>query len=436
MHTRSGSNNGEVVTEMLKGAIAGALGIWALDRVTWFMWDREASEALAQEREARPGGLDPTHVMANRAASVMGQELTPRQPNPTGIAAHYALGVLPGVMYGALHHRMGRLGAARGLLLGLGLFLLQDELAKWLLGTSGAPTDHPWQAHAHGVVGHLAYEGSRGYRARDLRPGGLRPPDAHELTRPRPERKTLRNAQQHTRPWDAWSASLGERGEPRSCKGGVGAWAGGPCVGEQLSGEGGTVLEKTPSRREQLRLFARNFLKHPKMLGSVIPSSRFLIRKVLEPVDWERTRVVVEYGPGVGNFTGELLRRMRSDSTLIVVETNPEFVRFLRESFSDERLQVVHGSAAEIDEILKQRAKARADYIISGIPFSTMPEDLRESILKTTRAVLDPRGAFLVYQFSARVLPDLERIFGHVGRGFEPLNILPAQLFFCEPKPA
>jgi phospholipid N-methyltransferase len=194
------------------------------------------------------------------------------------------------------------------------------------------------------------------------------------------------------------------------------------------------MLEKTPSRAQQLLLFGRNFLKHPKMLGSVIPSSRFLIEEVLEHVDWERARVVVEYGPGVGNFTGEILRRMRPDSTLIVVETNREFVRFLRRSFSDARLQVVHGSAAEVDQILTQRGKARADYIISGIPFSTMPADLRESILKSTHAALDPTGAFLVYQFSARVLPDLRRIFGHVECSFQPLNILPAQMFFCQPR--
>lgn len=191
--------------------------------------------------------------------------------------------------------------------------------------------------------------------------------------------------------------------------------------------------EPLPSRTEQLLLFARNFLKHPKMLGSVIPSSRFLIQEVLRPIDWARARVIVEYGPGVGTFTGEVLQRMRPDATLIVVETNTEFVRFLQASFSDARLQVVHGSAAEIGQILAQHGKARADYIISGIPFSTMPEELRESILRATHEVLEPDGSFLVYQFSAQVLPDLRRIFGHVERGFEPINILPAQTFFCAP---
>lgn len=194
------------------------------------------------------------------------------------------------------------------------------------------------------------------------------------------------------------------------------------------------MMQKSPSRAAQILLFASNFLKYPAMLGSVIPSSRFLIGEVLDQVDWERARVLVEYGPGVGNFTEQILRRMRPDATLLALETNPEFVRFLGESFTDPRLQVVHGSAADVDRILQQRGLDKADYIISGIPFSTMPPALREAILKTTHGVLDPTGAFLVYQFSARVLPDLRRIFGRVERSFEPFNILPAQMFFCQPR--
>lgn len=184
-------------------------------------------------------------------------------------------------------------------------------------------------------------------------------------------------------------------------------------------------------RKEQLALFARNFIKHPRMLGSVIPSSRFLIDEVLGPVDWSRAKVVVEYGPGVGNITAEILSRMSADARLIVVEMNPEFVRFLRNDLRDPRLQVVEGSAADIESVLRDAGHDSADYIISGIPFSTMPPDIREAVLRASHAALKPSGAFLVYQFSRRVLPDLERVFDSVERRFEPLNILPAQLFVC-----
>ena len=190
------------------------------------------------------------------------------------------------------------------------------------------------------------------------------------------------------------------------------------------------------SRNGDALLFARNFFRHPRMLGSIVPSSRFLIKQLLQPVDWTQARVIVEYGPGVGSITAEVLRRMRPDASLIAIETNPEFVSFLQSSTKDERLHVVEGSAESVDEILRRYGHERADYIISGIPFSTIPAPVRERILRKTCEVLEPDGSFLVYQFSTRVLQDLRRIFRYVGRKFEPLNVLPAHLFFCRPADA
>src|SRR3984957_1022721 len=183
-------------------------------------------------------------------------------------------------------------------------------------------------------------------------------------------------------------------------------------------------------------LFARNFFRHPRMLGSIVPSSRFLIKQLLEPINWGRARVIVEYGPGVGGITAEVLRHMRADATLVAIEMNPDFVRYLGEAITDKRLRVVQGSAAEVDDILRRFGFLRADYIISGIPFSTIPAPVREQILRKTHDVLEPGGAFLVYQFSTRVLQDLKRVFGYVGRKFQPLNVLPAHLFICQPTAA
>jgi phospholipid N-methyltransferase len=167
------------------------------------------------------------------------------------------------------------------------------------------------------------------------------------------------------------------------------------------------------------------------MLGSLIPSSRFLVNHVLAEVDWKRARVFLEYGPGVGTFTTEILRRMHPDAVLIALETNTDFVRFLRGRFRDDRLHVIHGSAADAAAALAELKLARADYVISGIPYTTMPPELRESILRTTHAVLDPNGAFLVYQFTRAVLPHLQQVFDSVSQDFEPLNVMPARLFYC-----
>ena len=185
------------------------------------------------------------------------------------------------------------------------------------------------------------------------------------------------------------------------------------------------------SRFGECLLFARTFLRHPLMLGSVIPSSRFLVRRILDRIDWQGVRLAVEYGPGIGNITAEILRRLRPDAKLIVIETNTEFVRFLRNSYADTRLQVVQGSAADVGSILRELGHSKASCIISGIPLSTIPATTREHILRESHAALEPGGSFVVYQFSAGVFADLRRVFGKVERAFEPLNILPAHLFVC-----
>jgi phospholipid N-methyltransferase len=202
-----------------------------------------------------------------------------------------------------------------------------------------------------------------------------------------------------------------------------------------------TQAEHTVSKNQPIRsrtrtgdalLFARNFFRHPRMLGSIVPSSRFLIKELLQPIDWHEARVIVEYGPGVGVITAEILRRMRSDAILIAIEMNPDFVTHLRSALPDERLKVVEDSAESVGEILERFGHGKANYIISGIPFSTISAAMRERILRNTSEALAPGGAFLVFQFSTRVLEDLQRVFHYVRRKFEPFNVLPAHLFFCQ----
>lgn len=178
-------------------------------------------------------------------------------------------------------------------------------------------------------------------------------------------------------------------------------------------------------------LFARTFLKHPVMLGSAIPSSRFLTEHVLSQVNWNEVRTLVEYGPGVGTFTAEILRRMNLQGRMVAIEANREFSDYLRSAFRDPRLCVVHGSAADVHKVMADSGLDGADCIISGIPYSTMPLHSREAILRNSRDVLRPGGSFIVYQFTGAVVPHLQRVFGDVRQEFELLNILPARIFCC-----
>lgn len=187
-----------------------------------------------------------------------------------------------------------------------------------------------------------------------------------------------------------------------------------------------------PGFRE-IMAFARGFLKAPMAVGSLVPSSPFLVEQVLRPINWERARVIVEYGPGTGSFTRAILGRMLPEARLVALEINPLFHDYLGRTLADSRLHLRLASATEVKRVLRELDCGRADYIISGIPFRTLPERLRDPIVRNARSVLAPNGRFLVYQFSGAVRPYLERVFSDVARGRELLNILPARLYYCAP---
>ena len=158
-------------------------------------------------------------------------------------------------------------------------------------------------------------------------------------------------------------------------------------------------VQTSSSVARQTILFAQNFFRHPRLLGSVVPSSPYLVNQLLAPVDWQRAEVIVEFGPGIGNITRQVLRRMRPDTTLVAIELNRAFVNFLQNDLQDPRFKVVDGSALDVKKILTQLGLQHADYIISGIPYSTIPVPLRRRILRESRAMTLEGGEVIVYQF-------------------------------------
>lgn len=177
-------------------------------------------------------------------------------------------------------------------------------------------------------------------------------------------------------------------------------------------------------------VFLQGFVEHPVMVGSIIPSSRFTIQKMLAPVNWAECKLFVEYGPGVGTFCRPVLERLPRDGTLIVIDTNPLYIDYLKATIADSRFKSVLGSAADVEEIVRAHGFDHADYVLSGLPFSTLPDGVGPAIAAATHRVLRPGGAFLVYQFSAKARDFMARHFGRIDQGFELLNVLPCKLFW------
>ena len=200
--------------------------------------------------------------------------------------------------------------------------------------------------------------------------------------------------------------------------------------GSELAGEriGARLSRRVTRALGPAGVFFQGFLEQPRMVGSIIPSSSHTIRKMLAPVRWDECKVFVEYGPGVGTFCRPVLDRLGRDGSLVVIDTNPLYIDYLKHTIGDSRFHPVLGSAADVEEILAALGHEKADYVLSGLPFSTLPEGVGPAIAAATHRVVRKGGAFLTYQFSTVARDLTARHFGRVETGIAWWNIPPCLL--------
>lgn len=148
---------GDVALKVVAGLAAGALGVWVLDRLDWFMWDQEDPEARARTTAVRPKGEPPAQAFVSKMEDATGKHLEPGTHEAASQVVHYSIGIAPAIGYALLRDKLPMSGVARGALYGAGLFLTQDELLNTVTGLGAKPQDYPWQAHARGIVAHTAY---------------------------------------------------------------------------------------------------------------------------------------------------------------------------------------------------------------------------------------------------------------------------------------
>jgi len=169
--------------------------------------------------------------------------------------------------------------------------------------------------------------------------------------------------------------------------------------------------------------FLKNALKDFAHVAALFPSTPFACRAIAGNLP-DEPAVVVEYGPGSGVVTRELLRHLPPVGKLIAVEINSVFAEQLRR-WPDRRLDVEEGDIVTASARLREWAPRGVDAVISGIPFSFLSAAKREEVVRNTSAALRPGGRFIVYQNSAKMTGPLERHFGRVTCRFEPRNVFP-----------
>jgi len=177
--------------------------------------------------------------------------------------------------------------------------------------------------------------------------------------------------------------------------------------------------------------FFQEFLKHPRQIASIVPSSQYLERRVVEAAGVISAQNIVELGAGTGKLTRAILRAMRKDAKLLSIEINPH-LHGLVNRIKDSRLVAVCGDARNLNEIIGMNGFGPPEVIISGIPFSTMSQRSGSEILRGISSALLPGGRFVAYQVSNKVALLSQPLLGQAGVELELLNIPPMRVYRWE----
>jgi len=178
---------------------------------------------------------------------------------------------------------------------------------------------------------------------------------------------------------------------------------------------------------KETELFFRQWLRSPKSMGSIIPSSRALGRAVANQVSWQPGQVVVELGAGTGAISQELIESGLAPEAMMMIELDRSLFEYLRERFP--KVRVVNGDATRLVDILRQQGVDQVGTVISGLPMVNMPVAFQRAIVEQGLAAIAPGGCMLQYSYSplspipARKLGVEAKLVKFVLRNFPPATV-------------
>ena len=183
--------------------------------------------------------------------------------------------------------------------------------------------------------------------------------------------------------------------------------------------------------------FLVEYLKNPRSIGSLVPSSRFLARTMLHYVDFSRVSTIIELGAGTGNITEEIARCKKPGARLLSFEPHPLFYKILVERFhnNNQEIQLVQTRAENFSAYLRGQGLSAPDAVISSLPLATWSPEHQFNTLELIAEALPPRGVFVQFQY---LLPCkhyasscLKELFLRVYCESSLLNIPPARVYTC-----
>lgn len=176
--------------------------------------------------------------------------------------------------------------------------------------------------------------------------------------------------------------------------------------------------------------FFEKFCKEPKKIGSIIPSSTFLTRKLLVPLPWNKIETIVELGSGTGVFT-RFIAKHKKLSSVLLIEYDNEMLAKLKSRYPYPYFHFGR-NAEQLCELLTALNLSQVDCIVSGLPFFFFTKEMQEKIIMDVKKSLCQDGIFVAFQYSLQLKPLLIKNFSKVQVSFEFLNIPPAFIFHCK----
>lgn len=145
--------------------------------------------------------------------------------------------------------------------------------------------------------------------------------------------------------------------------------------------------------------FLQRFVRSPKHIASVWPSSRFLATQMFDGLRLGHGDLVVEYGPGTGSFTLEVQRLLDSGVEIryLGVERDPGMYQFLQRRFP--QLEFVLADALDVLKLCLARDLPPAAAVISGLPLIFFDNNTLHKLFAATRTCLRPDGVFRTFSY-------------------------------------
>jgi phospholipid N-methyltransferase len=180
-------------------------------------------------------------------------------------------------------------------------------------------------------------------------------------------------------------------------------------------------------------LMMKAFLTQGKKIASCAPSSVAMARKMIDGIDWDAAKCIVELGAGTGPITAQLVKRLKPHTRAVVIELDPTLCARLQARFHGvPNLDVIQGDATQFDKYLAERGLPEVDHVLSGLPLPSFPKELRNAVLDTSARALSPRGTFRQLTVMPLVYYKMyARYFDDVKFRFVPWNLPPGGVYLC-----